>query len=217
MKKIITLFSLLFIFTFTVKADSPITSTPFYKVYLDIEEVKYATSHPLDDKLMEYLASAKGDPVIKIAIINALSWGKTEYVTLFENYLIKNRKGVKKDVFDYMRTVSDDTPEETDDTYLLTADDIMCWAYLQVMGDYFAPAKGMRGGYFCFTRNQKSMAHIVVFTLIAAQKAFDEDWCRVYKMPQKMLIETKYEVNIVKPEAIKIITDYTDLYKSECN
>lgn len=200
----------------SVYADSPLTSTPFYKAYLEIDEVNYATTHPLDDKLLEYLGSAKGDPVIKIAIINALSWGKTNYVTKFENYLIQNRKGVKSDVFDYMRTVSDDTPEETDDTYKLTADDIMCWAYLQTMGDYFAPAKGMRGGYFCFTRNQKSMAHIVVFTLIAAQKAFDEDWCRVYKIPQKMLIETKYTENIVKPEAIKIITDYTDLYKTEC-
>jgi hypothetical protein len=216
MKKLIQLLSLLFIFTLAVKADSPLTSTPFYTKYLDIELVKYASEKSLDDKLMEYLGSSTGDPITKIAIINALSWGKKEYVTLFENYLIKNRKGVKKNVFDYMRTVSDETPEETDDTYLLTADDIMCWAYLQTMGDYFAPAKGMKAGYFCFTRNPKSMAHSVVFTLIATQKAFDEDRCRVYLIPKRMLLETEYSVNILKPEAIKVILDYTELYKSEC-
>ncbi len=216
MKKFINLFCLFFIVSLTVKADSPLTSTPFYTSYLDIEEVKYASTQSLDDKLLEYLGSAKGDPVTKIAIINALSWGKTKYVTLFENYLLKNRKGLKKDVFDYMRTVSDETPEETDQTYLMTADDVMCWTYLQTMGDYNAPAKGMKAGYFCFTRNQKSMAHVVVFTLIAAQKAFDEDWCRVYLIPKKMLGETEYTTNIVKSEAIKIILDYTGLYSTEC-
>ncbi len=215
MKKIALSF-ILFIGIISLHADSPLTSTPFSNVYMDVAEVKYASTNSLDTKLLDFLFSPKSDPVYKIAVINALSWGKTDYVTLFEDHLLKNVKGLKKDVFSYLRTVSDDKPEENDQTKLLSADDLMCWAYLQTMGDYFKPAVGMRAAYLGNARDRNSMAHITVFTLIAAQKAFDEDWCRVYKIPQKMLVETTYTLNVLKPEAVKIILDYTDLYKAEC-
>lgn len=218
MKKHVNFILLYFLFAVTIfmYADSPLTSTPFSQAYMDIAEVKYAGEHSLDTKLLEFLASDKSNSVYKIAVINAFSWGKKDLVTLFENYLLKNRTGLKKDAFSYLRTVSDDQPAENDQTKLLSADDMMCWGYLQVMGDYDHPAMGMRAGYLSYARDPNSMSEAVVFTLIAAQKAFDNNWCNVYKIPQTMLAETQYSVNVVKPESIKIILDYTGLYASEC-
>ena len=218
MKKLISLIVLTILFnkTIAVFADSPLTSTNFSSVYMDIEEVKYASEHGLDNTLLEFLISEKVNSVSKIAVINALSWGNTKNVILFENYLLKKRKGLKKDVFKFLRTESDKAPEENEQTLLLSADDLICWTYLQTMGDYNRPNIGMRAAFFSYGRDLESMAHVVVFTLIAAQKAFDNDWCKVYTIPKKMLVDEQYTKNILKPEALKIILDYTGLYAECC-
>ena len=217
MKKSLYLLLLTFGLTLSALADSPLTSTEFFRAYLDVKEVKYATENPLDKKLLDFLGSPKANPVHKLAVINALSWGKTDYVTTFENYLLKKRKGLKKEVFDYMRiTENSETPQETEQTRLLTADDLMCWAYLQTMGDYFQPAMGMRGAFFGYARDAESMAHVTSFALIAAQQAFDTDWCQVYMIPKTMLEDSAYSKNLVKPEAINIIMEYIGLYAAEC-
>lgn len=217
--KIIRFTLLLLAFTATrfALADSPLTSTDFFRAYLDVNEVKYASEHTLDDKLLNFLVSAKTKPVHKLAVINALSWGKTDYVTTYENFLLKKRKGLKKEVFDYLRlTENSETPQETDQTKKLSADDLMCWAYLQSMGDYFQPALGMRGAFFGYSRNPASMAHVTVFSLIAAQQAFDTDWCQVYMIPKTMLEDNTYTDNVLKPEALQIIMEYIGLYAGEC-
>lgn len=198
-------------------ADSPLTSTDFHRAYLEIDEVKYASEHSLDDKLLKFLAKPDGNSVHKLAAINALSWGKTDYVSAFEKYLLKKRKGLKKEVFDYLRiTENAQTPEENEQTRLLSADDLMCWAYLQSMGDYFNPALGMRGAFFAYARDTESMAHMMAFSLIAAQQAFDVDWCQVYMIPRTMLQDYTYTNNLLKEEAITIIMDYIGLYAQEC-
>ncbi|MGV3631479.1 MAG: hypothetical protein ACO1O6_09735 [Bacteroidota bacterium] len=217
MKKLSCFFFLLFAHATTVLADSPLTSTEFYKAYLEVKEVKYAAENPLDDKLLTFLASSKSSSVHKLAVINALSWGKTDYVKTFEEFLLKKRRGLKKEVFDYLRlTENNETPQETDQTKLLNADDLMCWAYLQAMGDYFDPTISMRGAFFAYSRNPESMAHSAAFSLIAAQQAFDSDWCQVYLIPKTMLEDNTYKINILKPEAVKIIMEYIGLYAGEC-
>ncbi|MCE3295189.1 MAG: hypothetical protein K0R65_903 [Crocinitomicaceae bacterium] len=217
MKKILGFLLFAFCLATNALADSPLTSTEFFRAYLEVKEVKYASENSLDKKLLDFLGSAKADPVHKLAVINALSWGKTEYATTFEEYLLKKRKGLKKEVFDYLRmTENSETPQETEQTRLLTADDLMCWSYLQTMGDYFQPAMGMRGAYFGYARNPQSMAHITSFSLIAAQQAFDTDWCQVYMIPKTMLEDTAYTQNLLKPEAVTIIMEYIGLYAAEC-
>ena len=95
MKKTISLLLLSLCLATGAQADSPLTSTEFFRAYLDVKEVKYASENTLDDKLLKFLASAKANPVHKLAVINALSWGKTDYVNTFEAFLLKKRKGLK--------------------------------------------------------------------------------------------------------------------------
>lgn len=198
------------------RADSPLTSTHFSNAYQEEKMVLYAQEHDLDKKLLKFLGKEKKSAVIKIAIINAFGWGKKDLVHQYETYLLKKRKGLKQEVFDFLRIDADDLPEENEQTKLLSADDLMCWAYLQAIGDYFKPSVASRAAYFAYVRKPKSMAHATVFTLIACQIAFDSDWCRVYELGKEFLVDKTYEENILKKEAVQIIMDYLGLYKGSC-
>jgi len=214
MKKLVII--LLLFITFNAIADSPLTSTPFHTAYSSVKEVQYALDNGLDKKMLKFLGSSKKSVIHKIAIINALSWGNKELVGEFESYLLSKRKGLKQEVFEYLKTVSNETPQENEQTKLLSADDLICWAYLQTMGDYNQPALGMRGGFLAFQRDNESMAHMVPFALLAAQKAFDSNWCTVYQIPHKMLEEGEFTKNKISDAAMKVIMDYINLYKGDC-
>ena len=197
-------------------ADSPLTSTPFSNAYKEEKMVKHISENGLDKKSLKFLSKKNASPVVKIAMVNALSWGNKDLVHIYENYLLTKRKGLKPEVFDYLRVVSDEIPKENTQTNLLTADDLMCWAYFQTLGDYFNPNMGGRAAYLAYVREPESMAHSTVFTLIACQIAFDSNWCNVYKLGQEFLVDTRYTKNTLNDAALKIILDYLNLYRGDC-
>lgn len=198
------------------KADSPLTSTPFYTAYLSDKMVQYAEGEELDLKIIKFLTNTKVDMVLKIATINAMSWGNENNVILFEDYLLKKRKGLKPAVFEYLRTVSNTEPEENEQTLILTTADLTCWAYLNGMGHYNIPEKAIRGAYLAHIRTPKSMAHVLPFALLASQSAFGLDGCQIYMIPQQLLVETEYTHHLISGEAIDIIMDYINLYQEDC-
>ena len=73
-----------------INADSPITSTDFYKAYLHIPEVEEAHEiGVLSEEIAEYLLGSENSLDKKAAVINALSWdfdGKIN-AFLFKRYL----------------------------------------------------------------------------------------------------------------------------------
>lgn len=219
MKRIQNTFGILFFlatfFSLEVKADSPLTSTPFYTAYPNQAMVKIATEAGLSKKVLKYL-DGKAEFVDKLIVLNALGWGNTENIKTYEAFLLKKYKKLKPSVFDYLKESSEDAPVENEQTKILSADELSTWAYILTMGDYFQPNFGMRASYFAYARESESMAHSVVFTLIAAQKSFDESWCRIFQICQVMLRETVYQKNLLSTEALKIILDYTDLYQADC-
>ena len=76
MKKLILIFSLLILSIVPGFADSPLTSTDFYRAYLDVPIVKEAADHPnkLTKEMMQYLYDDKNPLYIRIALINAVGW-----------------------------------------------------------------------------------------------------------------------------------------------
>ena len=96
-----------------VKADSPLTSTPFYKACMDVGIVAYAKSEGLQTKVLKFLCKKKADPMHKFAAINALEWGNKSNIGMFEEYLLEKNKKLKPEVFEYLGAVSDTKPEET--------------------------------------------------------------------------------------------------------
>lgn len=201
---------------FSVLADSPLTSTHFAKAYENDKMVISAKADGMNNKVLKFLGKEKKPAVKKLAIINQLGWGNKSYVTDFENYLLEKRKGLKPEVFEYLRAFLEEIPAENKQTNLLTAEDLMCWAYFQALGDYFNPSLASKAAYLSFVREPESMAHAAVFALIACQISFDTDWCGVYQIGKEFLVEKDYTKEKLSPEAVKIIMDYLNLYSADC-
>ena len=89
--KIKFIFTLSFILNILI-ADSPITSTDFYKAYLSVPEVESARASGIINKqIANFLLNPEHTIDKKAAIINALSWdlnGKVNAI-LFNKYLYK--------------------------------------------------------------------------------------------------------------------------------
>lgn len=161
------------------------------------------------------MGDKKNDPVIKLATINQLSWGNKDYVKQFETYLIEKRK-VKAKVFDYLRELTGEDSAENKWTKKLTADDLMCWSYLQALSNYFELALSRAGAEIGIQRDPESMAHAAVYCLISCQVVFDQSWCLIYKFGQEYFVECEFSKNKLLPEAVQIILDYLSLYQSDC-
>ena len=84
------------------------------------------------------------------------------------------------------------------------------------MDDYFNPALAIRAAYLAYIRDKDNMAYGVVLGLVASQKAFDRDWCDVYKTANSMIAESEYKTNQLNEAGVKIIMDYIGLYKQDC-
>ena len=196
-------------------ADSPLTSTNFWTAYKDVKTVIHIQENGLDKKGLKMLGSKKVSSLDKISAINSLGFNHKK-TSSFEAYLLDKRKGLTADVFEFLKTQTEGTPVENEQTKLLTADDLVCWAYLNAMDDYNHPNLSMRAAFFAFMRDTKNMAYGTIAGLISSQKAFDYDWCSVYKISKELIQDTEYENNILSDEAEKIIMDYISLYKDDC-
>ena len=210
------LFLFLICFSHSLLADSPLTSCNFSGAYTQNKYVSRAKEKGLDKKVLKFLGKDKSDDVIKIAIINELGWNNKGTLSTFENYLIEKRSGVSSATFDMLRGVGIDEFSDTEETKKLSSDDLVCWAYLQAMDDYFDPSKAIAAASLAYDREKESMAHAAVYGLIMAQIVFDQDWCMVYETGTQIFEQTTYTKSILSKEAITMIMDYLNLYKEYC-
>jgi len=88
MKKLFLLFALLISAVQLSFADSALTSTEFYKAYLDVPIVKAAADQPnhLSEAAKAYLFDEANPLDVKLALINAVGW-KFEGLTAYKDYL----------------------------------------------------------------------------------------------------------------------------------
>ena len=110
-------------------SDSAITSTDFFRAYLDVELVENAHNTGELNMILAEALSNETPLDIKIAIINALSWdvdGKDNAV-YFKKYLLK-----KYNIYN-------------DNNFydIINDEEILCLSYLTVMDDYFNPLKAI--------------------------------------------------------------------------
>ncbi|UKN02925.1 hypothetical protein K6119_05275 [Paracrocinitomix mangrovi] len=196
-------------------ADSPLTSTPFWQAYEDVKEVKHAKENGLDKKALKWILSDKIGCDVKLAMINSFGW-ESGYTQKFEDALIENREGLTKDVFKYLKSEGEDMPEETEQTRLLTTDDLVCWSYLRAMDNYNTPQYSMKGAFIAYWRDSKNMASGVVWCLVVSQMHLFGDWCQIYESGQTFIKNAKYENNLLKDEAVTIIMEYLNLYEQDC-
>lgn len=196
--------ALLFLFPKTNYADSPITSTPFFEAYMDVEIVQKAKAEGIiNPKIVEYLSSPSNPVDIKAAVINALSWGKNN-AELFVSHLAYLKMGKPLSSLD-----SEQVNQFSDS---LSADEIFSTGYLQAMDNYTHPENAITMLEQAKEKKSESFTVNIVLAIVKAQKAMDSDWTQVWKLTEQVLQDKTLKQDL-RLEAKKIIVDYMSLYR----
>ena len=199
MKKLIILFLLISQHTF---ADSPLTSTDFYKAYLDIPLIQKTANSKgvLTDEVFEYLSS-KNSLDKKVALINALKWdfdGKNNSVLYIKKLLVLHKNYTLTNFYQKA------TPEE-----------LLCYGYLKAMDDYFDVKRASVFTSRAQKLNPGSYTIAVINHLITAQMTDRNNWCEIFSgfdtIKQNKLIKVDF-----RTKASGIIYEYLKNYKDYC-
>ena len=193
------------IFLSIINADSPITSTEFYKAYLHIPEVEEAhTIGVLSEGIAEYLFNSDNSLDKKAAVINALSWDIDRKINafLFKRYL-KEKYQIKDDIDSLIQVMNDE--------------ELFCLGYITVMDNYFSPENSLI--YFDSTGDsiRQSYTFQIINALVKTQSLIkDQDkWCRIWTTINA--VETNKELKVdMNVGGRKIILDYITIYKKYC-
>lgn len=184
-------------------ADSPLTSTEFYKGYLDIAIIKTAakSNDKITEQQLQFLTNSKNPIAIKLALINSLGWntkGKSnapKYLAyLFEKQPLLNYKNF------YNKA---------------TTTQLICYAYLKAMDDYFNVKSASVFARQAMRKAPTTYSIHLIGTLIQVQGTNQNNWCTVYtKMNQVRINKTlKLDMRLVSTAAV---FGYTDGYKEYC-
>ncbi|MCK5152848.1 MAG: hypothetical protein KAQ93_00690 [Spirochaetales bacterium] len=200
MKKQLILIVFIFAGLTLLFADSPLTSTPFYKAYSEINLIKEArVKGTLNLEMAEYLSSGSVSLDLKAALINALSWdiaGKNNS-ELYRYYL-----GLKYGVL----------LEEIQVSRLLPFE-IFSLGYLQAMDNYFNVRDSLNLLELAIEDLDKSLIANLVYLLVKTQGMMQsQNWNEIWPLFDSLINDETLLVDI-RPEAVNIIIDYMVLYR----
>lgn len=182
----------------TAFADSPVTSTDFYKAYMDIEIVRIAKEKGIiGAEIANYLYSSKNPIDVKAAVINALGW-KFEGKNNAENYV---KLMYSKDI-------------DKLDLNLLSGEEIFCISYMMALDDYFHPDKALPMMEKAYEKNSASFTITIVRSILKSQDDMlnKGNWQMVWGNTENVLTSTTLEKDM-RQEGIDIIVEYMKLYK----
>ena len=210
MKKLFLLFALLLSAVQLSFADSALTSTEFYKAYLDMPIVKAAAERPhhLSEVAKAYLFDEANPLDVKLALINAVGANPDglatygEYIEYCIQHFPKRTYGIapgkrvtQQDVFKHA------SPEQK-----------AVFVYLSAMSNYFNTAAMSKMVRMAMTtpRTDKQ-SFMLAIGLVKAQIALDGDWAEVYPIVYDCV--NKPRIKDMRPEAIDIVMEYINEYE----
>ena len=204
LKKTLLTICALVLFSSAVFADSPLTSTDFSKAYSEVPIIIVAskTEGYLTNQLMDYLTEEKNPIDLKMAVINELGWqfkGKNNTRTFIKYLSEKRGYADEKEFLEKGK-----------------ADELLAVAYMKGLDDYFDVKNTLLYAEKALKQNPNSRTYNLIAGLLKAQKAMDDSWCKVYQITDNIRKNDKLE-NDLKPEAVKIIYDYMDIYGEYCS
>jgi hypothetical protein len=193
-----------------VFADSPLTSTYFYKAYSEETYIKEALilNHEANDKVLTFLSDDNTKLEFKLAIINALGWQSkgNQNSSQFLSFLIKIGK----------------YKSESDLINSSNQNDLICYAYLKAMDNYFNVSVALEIAQNAEKLDNKSKAIHVIYVLIKAQNvlneskySFNKTFCKVYKSA-KTINNLSSLNNDFSEAALEFILPYINSYKRYC-
>ncbi|BDB55097.1 hypothetical protein GENT5_14020 [Flavobacterium ammoniigenes] len=204
--KIKTLLLCLYFFCIanTSFADSPLTSTPFYKGYRDITIIKTAakSNGKITDQQLQFLTNSKNPIAVKLALINSLGW---------------NVKG-KSNAPEYLAYLFEKQPQLNYKNFInkATAEELICYAYLKAMDDYFNVKSAIVFAKQAMSKAPTSYSINLIGTLIQAQPLLNsKNWCDIYTRINQVRTNKKLQLDM-RPISAAAVFGYTDGYKEYC-
>lgn len=199
-----------FIFCFKSFADSPLTSTYFFRAYSEEPLVKEGQliKNLVNNNVLSALADNQIKLEVKLAIINALGWkiDGMQNSSLYLDYLIKI--GKYKNEMDLINSKN--------------SSDLICYAYLKSMDNYFNVTIALQIAEKAAEIESDSKAIYVINILIRAQDVLNNSrfsmkrtFCKVYKIGGKLSNLSSFK-NDFKDEALRFILPYINSYKKYC-
>ncbi len=206
MKKLLIL--ILFISQNTF-ADSPLTSTDFYKAYMDVPLVQEAlnSKSKITNEMLEYIYSDTNPLEIKLAIINAIGWKVKG---------LNNSQKFFKFVMTKKKYKSDFGGDYTAFNWNATADELICYAYIKALDNYFDVSDAFEVAGLALKKNPNSFAVNMIYNLIKAQGliSFGET-CYA----KKMFNTLKHNRNLMmdmRKESMPFVFEYIDDIGIDC-
>lgn len=200
----------LIVFTISITnvfADSPLTSTNFYKAYLDVPLVQQAlkSNGRLTHDMILYLANNTNALDIKIAIINALGWNHKGRgnSSSYLNYVVKTKKykGEAKSIIF---------------KWFATSNELICYAYLLSLDNYFDVVYANEIAQLALKKSPNNYAVNMIACLIKSQGLFllGEE-CYSFKLFNDLKTNPQLKLDM-RNDAEKYIFEYMDSIGEHC-
>jgi hypothetical protein len=187
-----------------VRADSPLTSTPFSQSYTDLPAVQQATlSHELSSELITFLSQAETPLDQKLAVVNALGWN------LNGQHNHQRWLGYLRQHYQH--------PSATPEQLPMTAEEQLLLGYLMAMDNYFEPRPGLLWLRRGARQLWQSQAAQWILALTEAQDYINRPdiWCQAW-LPIRQTLKNPDLKQDLRPSAQKIIVDYMRAYQDAC-
>jgi hypothetical protein len=197
-------------------ADSPLTSTNFAVAYQDVNVVRYASKHGLDEKVFKALSDPDVPQDVRAAIVNQIGWSNNpqQNAQLYLDYVASSHRMQPSNL-----TLA-----------MLTSQESMALGYLLAMDNRFSVTTPMGGSgevqradalsfmNAAAAKAPKDFSVALLGSLVQAHKEFavgPDNWCSVYETVESVVDDFPGEKNM-RPQAVEIIMDYIGNYQKYC-
>lgn len=208
MKKIF----LLLLFTFSINsvfADSPLTSTVFYKAYIDVPMVQEASlsKGSITNEMMEYIDDDVNPLEIKLAIINAIGWehkgimiSKMYFMFVMSKKKYKTEFGGESSAF----------------KWYATRDELICYSYMKSLDNYFDVTDAFEIAGEAIRKYPDSFAVNMIYNLIKAQGLTEfGEYCYASKLFLMLKDNPKLKMDM-KKESLSYVFEYMEEIGKDC-
>lgn len=185
---------LLLLWVWPAAADSPLTSTDFWRAYRDLPEVALAHDiERLNTRLGHYLLS-RAPLDRKAAVINALSWNfhGRQNAVLFREMLEQKYSAGQVD-------------------RRMNGDELFCMGYLLALDDYFHAERALPWMHKARKAHPKSFTVALVAALVEAQTRF-QHFEQLWPLTESVLLDRTLRRDM-RPRGVNIVVDYMKLYR----
>ena len=193
----------------SVFADSPLTSTDFYKAYMDISIVQEASISKgiITNEMMTYIDDDANPLDVKLAIINAIGWEhKGMMMSKMYFMFVMNKKKYKTEFGGEFSAFK----------WNATRDELICFSYMKALDNYFDVVDAFEMAGEAVRKYPDSFAVNMIYNLIKAQglTAYGE-FCYASKLFSSLKDNPKLKMDMRK-ESMSYVFEYMDDIRKNC-